>query len=159
MLSAKVLVKKKEDKESLLKKLFTPFNQAYHRLNQAYGKLLAWALHHKLLIILTSTILFFSSLSLTFFVGREFMPQGDRGEFKVILENPVGTSIQTTERVATEVERILFTYPEVQSVFTTIGLQAGASNKGTIRVELVPLQERKKKTSEVEKEIRKRLSE
>ncbi|MCJ7459548.1 MAG: efflux RND transporter permease subunit [candidate division Zixibacteria bacterium] len=159
MLSAKVLVKEKKDKDSLLKRLFAPFNRGYHSLNQSYGKTLAWALKYKLLIIATSIILFFLSLSLTFLLGKEFMPQGDRGEFNVILEEPVGTSIQTMEKTATEVEKILFTYPEVQSVFTTIGLQAGASNKGTIRVELVPLKDRKKKTVEVEKEIRQRLSE
>lgn len=159
MLSAKVLVREKKDKDSLLKRLFAPFNRGYHNLNQTYGKTLAWALKHKFLIIVSSAILFFLSLSLTFFVGKEFIPQGDRGEFNVILEEPVGTSIQTMEKTATEVEKILFTYPEVQSVFTTIGLQAGASNKGTIRVELVPVKDRKKKTDEVEKEIRQRLSE
>ncbi len=159
MLSAKVLVKEKKDKDSLLKRLFAPFNRGYQSLNQSYGRTLAWALNHKLLIIASSIILFFLSLSLIFLLGKEFMPQGDRGEFNVILEEPVGTSIQTMEKAATEIEKILFTYPEVQLVFTTIGLQAGASNKGTIRVELVPLKERKKKTVEVEKEIRQRLSE
>jgi len=159
MLSAKVLVKERKDKESLLKKLFAPFNRFYNRLNRIYAKLLAWSLNHKFLIIFFSTILFLLSLSLTFFIGKEFMPQGDRGEFRVILETPVGTSIQATEKVATKIEKILFTYPEVQSMFTTIGLEAGASNKGNIRVELVPLEQRKKKTSEVEKEVRKRLAE
>ncbi len=159
MLSAKVLVKQRKDKDSILKRSFAPFNRAYHNLNLSYGKTLAWALKHKTLIIVSSIILFFLSLSLTIFVGKEFIPQGDRGEFNVILEEPIGTSIQTTEKTATEVEKILFTYPEVQSVFTTIGLQEGASNKGTIRVELVPLKERKKQTVEVEKEIRQRLSE
>lgn len=159
MLSAKVLVKEKKDKESLLKRLFAPFNRGYSKLNRFYGELLAWSLNHKFLIIFASVILFLLSLGLTFFIGKEFMPQGDRGEFRVILETPVGTSILATERVATEVEKILFTYPEVQSAFTTIGLEAGASNKGNIRVELVPLKERSKKTGEVEKEVRQRLAE
>jgi len=159
MLSAKVLVKERKDKESLLKRLFAPFNRGYSKLNQTYGKVLAWSLNHKFLIISASILLFFLSLSLTFFIGKEFMTQGDRGEFRVILETPVGTSIQATEKVATQVEKILFSFPEVQSIFTTIGLEAGASNKGNIRVELVPLKERRKKTDEVEKEVRKRLAE
>ncbi|MDP2960028.1 MAG: efflux RND transporter permease subunit, partial [candidate division Zixibacteria bacterium] len=81
MLSAKILVKEKKDKESLLKKLFAPFNRGYNRLNQIYGKLLAWSLNHKFLIIFASSIIFFSSLVLIPFIGREFMTQGDRGEF------------------------------------------------------------------------------
>ncbi|MCJ7508553.1 MAG: efflux RND transporter permease subunit, partial [candidate division Zixibacteria bacterium] len=158
MLSAKILVKEKKDKDSLLKKLFAPFNRGYSKLNRIYGKLLAWSLNHKFLIISTSIMLFFLSLGLIFFIGKEFMTPGDRGGFRVILETPVGTSIQTTEKVATQVEKILLVYPEVQSVFTTIGLDAGASNKGNIRVELVPLKQRKKKTDEVEKEVRQRLA-
>jgi len=159
MLSAKILVKEKKDKESPLKKLFAPFNRFYSGLNRIYGELLAWSLSHKFLIISASTVLFILSLGLTFFIGKEFMPQGDRGQFSVVLETPVGTSIQATEKVATEVEKILFTYPEVQSIFTTIGLDAGASNRGNIRVELVPLAQRKKKTDEVEKMVRKKLAE
>jgi HAE1 family hydrophobic/amphiphilic exporter-1 len=159
LLSAKILVKEKKDKESLLKKIFSPFNRLYSELNYIYAKLLAWSLSHKFLIIFVSIVLFILSLGLTFFIGKEFMPQGDRGEFTVILETPVGTSIQTTEKVATGLEEVLFTYPEVQSIFTTIGLEAGASNKGNIRVELVPLEQRNKKTSEVEKEVRERLAE
>jgi len=158
MLSAKILVKEKKDRESLLKKLFAPFNRGYNRLNQIYGKLLAWSLNHKFLIIFASIIIFLSSLGLIPFIGKEFMSQGDRGEFKVILETPIGTSIQTTEKMTTEVERILFTYPDVQSIFATIGTE-GASNKGGIRVELVPLKERTKRTEEVESDVRKRLSE
>ncbi len=159
MLSAKVLVKERKDKQSILKRLFGPFNRGYRSLNQTYGRLLAWTLNHKFLIISASTVLFFLSLGLTFFIGKEFMTPGDRGEFRVILETPVGSSIQTTEKAATQVEKILLAYPEVGSIFTTIGLDAGASNKGNIRVELVPLKQRKKKTDEVEKEVRKRLAE
>jgi len=159
MLSAKVLVKEKKDKDSLLKRLFAPFNRGYQSLNRSYGKTLGWALKHKLLIISSAAVLFFLSLGLTFLVGKEFMPQGDRGEFNVVLEEPIGTSIQNMENVATQVEKILFTYPEVQSAFTSIGRQAGASNKGNIRVELVPVKDRKKKTDEIEKEIRQKLSE
>jgi HAE1 family hydrophobic/amphiphilic exporter-1 len=159
MLSAKILVKERKDKESLLKKLFAPFNRGYNRLNQIYGRLLAWSLNHKLLIIFASILIFFSSLGLIPFIGQEFMSQGDRGEFKVILETPVGTSIQATEKMVSEVEKILFTYPDVQSIFTTIGLESGTSNKGSIRLELVPLEQRNKKTVEVEKEVRKRLAE
>ena len=159
MLSAKVLVRERKDKESLLKKIFAPFNHFFQGLNRVYSKLLAWSLNHKFLIIFASIILFVLSLGLTFFIGKEFMPQGDRGEFKVIFETPVGTSIQATEKVATKLEKILFNYPEVKSIFTTIGLDVGASNKGSIRVELVPLEERRKQTSEVEKEVRQRLTE
>jgi HAE1 family hydrophobic/amphiphilic exporter-1 len=118
------------------------------------------------LIIFASVVIFLSSLGLIPFIGKEFMSEGDRGEFKVILETPIGTSIQTTEKMTAEVERILFTYPDVQSIFTTIGTEGaskgasvGTSNKAGIRVELVPLEERTKRTEEVEIDVRKRLSE
>ncbi|MDI6807939.1 MAG: efflux RND transporter permease subunit [Candidatus Eisenbacteria bacterium] len=159
MLSAKVLAKKKTEKKTFLDKLFAPLGRFFQNLNKAYGKTLAWSLHHKFLIIFSATVLFVLSISLTSFLGKEFMPTGDRGEFRVGVETPIGTSIQATEKAVSEVEKILRTYPEVHSLFTTIGTDVGASNKGSIRVELVPLALRKRETAEVENAVRERLAE
>jgi HAE1 family hydrophobic/amphiphilic exporter-1 len=54
---------------------------------------------------------------------------------------------------------MLLAYPEVKAVFTTVGLTMGAANEATVRVELVPLKERKRTTQEVEEELRTKLAE
>jgi len=158
MLSARFLGKQTE-KESLLKKLFRPFEGFYGRVNEEYRKLLAWSLNHKTVVLTAATVMFLMSLSLIPFIGKELFPEGDRGEFRVEIETAVGSSISNTEKITAQIEDTLLTYPEVKAVFTTVGLNMGAANQAAIRVELVPLKEREKTTQEVEEEVRGMMAE
>jgi HAE1 family hydrophobic/amphiphilic exporter-1 len=158
MLSARFMGKQ-QDKQSLLKKLFQPFESFYLKVNQSYRRLLEWSLNHKTVVLAIASVLFLISLSLIPFIGKELMPQGDRGEFKVDIETAVGSSISYTENVAAKVEELLLTYPEVKAVFTTVGLIQGAANQASLRIELVDLNQRKRTTDQVEEELRRKLSE
>jgi HAE1 family hydrophobic/amphiphilic exporter-1 len=158
MLSARFMGKQKE-KESVLKELFGPFERFYARVNKGYRRLLEWSLNHKTVVLAIASVLFLMSLSLIPFIGKELFPEGDRGEFKVEIETPVGSSISNTEKITAKVEDMLLAYPEVKAVFTTVGLTMGAANEATVRVELVPLKERKRTTEQVEDELRRKLAE
>ena len=158
MLSARFLGKQK-DKDSLLKKLFRPFDRFYGRVNREYRKLLAWSLNHKTVVLTLAGVLFLLSLSLIPFIGKELFPEGDRGEFRVEIETAIGSSISNTERITSELEDMLLGIPEVKAVFTTVGLNMGAANQAALRVELIPVMEREKLTPEVEEEVRRMLAE
>jgi len=157
MLSAHFLGKRKK-KDGLLKRLFRPLERFYTQVHQEYRKLLAWSLDHKTAVLAIASGLFLMSLSLIPFIGKELFPEGDRGEFKVEIETAVGSSISHTEKIAAQIEDMLLEYPEVKAVFTTVGLKGGAANQAVLRVELVPLKERKRTTPEVEREVRRRLA-
>ena len=158
MLSARFMGKQKGE-AGIQKRLFMPFERFYEKVNRGYRKLLEWALNHKIVVLAIALLLFLLSLSILPFIGKELFPQGDRGEFNVYLETAVGSSISNTEAVTTKVENLLLSYSEVQAVFTTIGLNQGAANQATVRVELIPLKERKRNTDQVENELRRKLSE
>jgi HAE1 family hydrophobic/amphiphilic exporter-1 len=158
MLSARFMGKQ-AGKESLLKKLFQPFESFYLKVNQGYRRLLEWSLNHKTVVLATASVLFLISLSLIPFIGKELMPQGDRGEFRIDIETAIGSSISNTENVAAKVEELLLTDPEVKAVFTTVGLNQGAANQASLRIELVDLNQRKRTTDQVEEELRRKLSE
>jgi HAE1 family hydrophobic/amphiphilic exporter-1 len=158
MLSARFMGKQ-QDKQSLLKKLFQPFESFYLKVNQSYRRLLEWSLNHKTVVLAIASVLFLISLSLIPFIGKELMPQGDRGEFKIEIETAVGSSISNTENVAAKVEDLLLTYPEVKAIFTTVGLNMGAANQASLRIELVDLNQRKRTTEQVEEELRRKLAE
>ncbi|MCJ7577828.1 MAG: efflux RND transporter permease subunit [candidate division Zixibacteria bacterium] len=158
MLSARFMGKQ-QGKEGLLKKLFRPFESFYLKVNKGYRRLLEWSLNHKTVVLAMASVLFLISLSLIPFIGKEMMPQGDRGEFKVDIETAIGSSISNTENVAAKVEDLLLTYPEVKAVFTTVGLNQGAANQASLRIELVDLNQRKRTTDQVEEELRRKLSE
>jgi HAE1 family hydrophobic/amphiphilic exporter-1 len=61
------------------------------------------------------------SLSLIPNMGREFIPDVDRGSFTLKVTAPPGTTLNATEAVASKIEEILSAEPEVEKVFVNIG--------------------------------------
>ncbi|MCK5366979.1 MAG: efflux RND transporter permease subunit, partial [Cyclobacteriaceae bacterium] len=86
--------------------------------------LLTWAFNHKISTLIMAVGLFICSLSLIFtgFIGIEFVKSGDRSEIMVELELPKNASIQETNRLTSQVEQYLLSIPDVESVFTNIGV-------------------------------------
>ena len=152
-------------KNTLLGRFALGFESLYERFSHHYMNLLKWSLGNKGKVFVLTVILFFASLSLVplGFIGSEFVAQSDRGEFAVTIELPSGSTIENTNYMTQEVERILFAMPEVSKVFTNVG----ASNEGFIgqtsnysselNVALVHKSERSKSTDEIGWEIKQRL--
>jgi multidrug efflux pump subunit AcrB len=58
-------------------------------IENAYGRLLNWSLHHRLLVITIAIITFFAGIALIPFISRGFIPRLDRGEFNVVYTSPL----------------------------------------------------------------------
>jgi CzcA family heavy metal efflux pump len=80
---------------------------ALHLATRCYERLLAWALHHRCLVLAVVVLLFVASFALVFRIGREFFPQIDAGQITIFVRAPSGTNIEATERRVAEVERFL----------------------------------------------------
>ncbi len=92
--------------------------------------LLEWSLKNKwrkiLTIVATFLLLIGSTLFVTFgFIGGEFFPSTDRGQFLVQIELPKDASIEKTNQVTLNVEKDLRKRPEVVDLITTVGQQSG----------------------------------
>jgi len=85
---------------------------------------LIFAFNHKWITLLTASVLFISSLSLIYFgfIGLEFTKAGDRSEFVLELELPKDVALFRTNNMAFLVEEYLLKQPEVENVFTTVGI-------------------------------------
>jgi HAE1 family hydrophobic/amphiphilic exporter-1 len=85
--------------------------------------ILEWSLKHRLITLFGAVVLFFSSFYLVVagYVGADFFPQSDRGQFLVQIELPKDASIEQTNRVTREAEAYLRTKPEVTDLITTVG--------------------------------------
>src|SRR5690606_23450463 len=90
------------------------------RLQRWYRRTLAWLLDRKGLVFGTALALAAAALALFFGVGREFLPAMDTGQLRIEVELPYGTPVETTDRLATEVEALLARVPEVRSIATTV---------------------------------------
>ncbi len=167
-------------KGSLLGDFALWFEKVFHKLSDLYLKILRWVLDekvwftlfgmkftNKLKVVILTGILMLASMSLVplGFVGSEFMTVSDRGEFTVTIEVPSGSTIEHTNHVTQQVEKILNEFPEVKKIFVNVG----ASTEGLIgqssnfvsdlSVALVPKNERTKSTDDLIKEIKTKVRE
>ena len=160
MMSARVMKPVAKDSHDALRHHWAagPIVRFYDWLDGYYRGLLRWALDHKKAVIAVVAVAFFASLSLTKYMGKEFTSPEDRGEFKLTLELPAGTSLGETSRVATQVEALAReASPEVKSIFAIIGPSEEA-NKANLRVITTKRKERALTQWDIEDLIRRKLS-
>lgn len=139
------------------------------RLDAWYEHRLRWALSHRRLVIGGIVGAALVSLGLLKFIGTEFFPDQDEGQFLITVKLPVGTRIEETERAVRQIEQIMQTnVPEIQAMITDIGVpnarsgnffgRNSGSHAANIQIALVPIDERKRSEFEIIKAIRPKLA-
>ena len=80
------------------------FNLGFERFRRGYQGVLGWALDHRLV---TSTAMLgfaLGSLALYPWIGRDFFPNVDAGQFRLHVRAPAGTRVEETENIFGQVE-------------------------------------------------------
>ena len=133
---------------------FARFIRAYDRLAQRYERRLDRLLDHKFTVISVIAVLFVGTMALYPLIGTELFPRTDAGQFIINLRAPLGSRIEVTEGLASEVEKVIReVIPEhdLSTVVSNLGLAPGfsaiyssnaASDSGFIMVSLKPDHER-----------------
>ena len=83
------------------------FTGWFNRRRDAYVGALTWALARPRLIIGCAVALVISSLAWVPFIGRDFFPAVDAGQFRLHVRAPAGTRIEQTEQSFAKVEAII----------------------------------------------------
>jgi hydrophobic/amphiphilic exporter-1 (mainly G- bacteria), HAE1 family len=132
----------------------------YARIEAAYEALLGVCLRHRLLTVVATVLL----IALTLFLARglkpDFIVADDMSEFEVVVETPPGSSLVQSDTIARRIEAGLRAIPEVQHVFTNIGVRGGVQSNVTdvsIYVGLQHLSERARSQFAIMQEVRQRL--
>jgi len=134
------------------------FDRSYQSLENLYRTVLTYALHHRFFVITLSLAIFATSLYLTKFLGKEFIPPEDQGRFLIRLEAPIDYSIDQVDALFRRAEEIVLKRPEAQTVFYSQGGGAtGVINRAFLMVTLVPKKERAKSQEVIKAEIRRQL--
>ena len=108
------------------------FEQSFERLRDRYHGLLESCLHHRHSFLLA--FLGFAALSLVMIVpwlGQDFFPSVDSGQFTLHLRAPTGTRIEDTARLCDLVDRYIreqIPPHEVSSIIDNIGLPYSGIN-------------------------------
>jgi HAE1 family hydrophobic/amphiphilic exporter-1 len=117
----------------------------YHRINHAYGWLLAWAMRRRWLVAGLAAIVIASSVPLYKVVRQEYVPANvDEGEFDVYVTAPEGTALQSMSQVALRIEEELGAIPGIRLVLASAGGSSflGGVNNARYYVRLAPHAER-----------------
>ena len=153
------------------KNLYEKFLMWFEKLIESFGAwisgLMQWSLSHKrwlALIILVITVAVFSLFPLGF-IGFEFLPAVDRGEFIVQLEMPRDISLEESNALIRKAEDWFRVKPEVTKVVTMVGLTSdntqstqGSPYLAELNVKMVPARQREENTRIYIAKIKKPLS-
>ena len=120
------------------------FNQWFNRMAIKYKSLIAWALDHRVAMVLIAIGTFFGALALPALglVGASFFGTEDQSEVNIAIETPPGSNLAYTRIKAEEAAQIARLHKEVRFTFTTIGGSTGDVNVGNIYVRMVPKSDR-----------------
>jgi len=103
----------------------------FARLAAGYERLLLPALHHRALVLVGAAVLFVASLGIIGLLRQEFVPSQDMSRFGIRFQTPVGSSLETSERVLDQIEAFLRTRPEVDMYGGFVGgFGGGEVNSG-----------------------------
>ena len=93
-----------------------------HRLRRVYAKALDWALARYKDVITGAVALFAVSLVAFKFLGGEFIPTLDEGDFAIEMSMAQGTSLSQMVKTCTKAEALLKQrFPEIKQVVSRIG--------------------------------------
>jgi multidrug efflux pump subunit AcrB len=109
---------------SIFGRIHAAFQKRFDRLRTAYVRALERALAQRTRVLVGFGVIAVSGLGLLPFVGRDFFPEVDTGQFRLHVRAPAGTRIEETEQIFANVEgtiRRIIPKDQIQLVIDNIG--------------------------------------
>lgn len=132
----------------------------FQQIEAGYARLLGWALERRRLVLISGTLIFFLTLPLFMFIGSEFFPEEDDGNFSATVELPAGSKWEETAQVMRRIEaEVRKQIPELIYIMVSAG-GGGSSfsmggkdgpNYGKVYVKVVPPDQRKRGEKEIQR--------
>lgn len=159
MLASRISSLERISEETVLGRLGAGFERWFRRLTGSYTRLLQWSLRNQGKVLLGATLMLVASFALPVigWLGSEFMAQTDRGEFIVQVELAPSATLEHTNRVSQQIERMIAAIPEVRKVQANVGMGARgvqSPNTSGIYVLLADRSQRKRSTESISNEIK-----
>ena len=129
----------------------------YTWVEGAYLWLLRWCLNHRAIVLIASVAILFSVIPLGKTVKSEFIVDDDMSEFEVVIETPAGSSLERSDSLLRDVEKAIAAIPEVEHIFTTIGVRGQYLSNVTdasLYVKLKHMSARERSQQEIMQEAR-----
>ena len=144
-------------KNTWLNRFLAGFNNWFNNLNGRYKKLLGFVVNRRLVTFVALMAFCIGTWGLNSLLPSGFIPNEDQGVFYAIIQTPPGSTLERTDAVSTQVQKIASKIDGVKSVSSLAGYEILAegtgSNYGTCLVNLKSWDERKHSTQEVMSEL------
>jgi len=160
MLTARILASRGEEHTTGTSKE-SPF---YRVIEGWYEAILAWCLRRRLPVFIGALLILGGGLYLLYVLATtkmEFVVDDDMSEFEVVAEAPPGSSLERATEIAQALEAEIRKTPEVQTLFTTIGVRGQYLSNVTdisIYVGLTHLAQRQRSQQEIMQDVRRQLT-
>ncbi|MDE6277098.1 MAG: CusA/CzcA family heavy metal efflux RND transporter [Muribaculaceae bacterium] len=131
-------------------------------LRAAYTRSLRFSLSHTRTLLISTASVFAISLCLFFTLGRSFLPAFNEGSFTINISALPGISLDESDRIGREAERIIMDIPEVRTVARKTGraeLDEHSRGANGSEIEAPYVLDKGRTRSEVSADLRKRLGE
>ncbi len=107
------------------------FNRRFELMRSNYTSLLHWSLDHRGPVLAGFALFVAASLSLTWFIGRDFFPRVDSGQMRLHARAPSGTRLEQTEMIFADIEHEIrqeIPAREITDIIDNIGIPNGGFN-------------------------------
>lgn len=130
-------------------------------LRHAYSRSLESALRHKEALLIGTGVLFVAAVALSFTLGRGFLPPFNEGSFTINVSTLPGISLEESDKIGREAERIILETPEVLTVARKTGRAELDEHSLGVNVSEIeaPYRLSDRRRGEVARDLRARLGE
>ena len=127
-------------------RFFTAVNRVIDAGTTAYVAIVRQALAWKWAMLVLFAGGLWATWAISQAVPTAFVPEEDEGYFITVVQAPAGASLEYTDGIARQVEKILYADPEVASAFSVMGFSfsGAAPNNGLIFTSLKSYDERRR---------------
>ena len=147
----------KPKKQTVLNRFLAGFNNKFNNLESKYTRLVTAIVNRRVITILVLVLFSIGTWSLSSFMPSGFIPNEDQGLFYAIIQTPPGSTLERTDEIADELQKIAATMPEINSVSTMSGYEilseGTGANTGSCLINLKDWDDRDKSLSQVMKEL------
>ena len=93
-----------KQKKGVVWRIHAAFNTRFERMREGYKDRLVWVMDHRLPVFILFLVFCALSFCLYPFIGRDFFPQVDAGQFRLHVRVPPSTRLEETARIFSQVE-------------------------------------------------------
>jgi hydrophobe/amphiphile efflux-1 (HAE1) family protein len=135
-------------------KVLDKFNHWFDHQADRYGKVIAWALHHRRWMAVIAFSTFVGALALQATLGgSSFLPKSDFGTIAIDVRTPSSSSLDYTKLKMDKAAQIAHSIPETKATSTYVNLSSGR-----IYVDIGKRSERKRDATAVAADLRQKLA-